>query len=86
MNNIFAILSFFCILPTPIKGFSQPVQFMFQVDEKPKKEILISLNSSFYRNAKEVVEGFKSKKAKDIYEKIYEMMHEDNPEKFPSLY
>ena len=54
MNNIFAILSFFCILPTPIKDFSQPVQSMFQVDEKPKKEILISLNSSFYRNAKEV--------------------------------
>jgi hypothetical protein len=58
MNNIFAILSFFCILPTPIKGFSQPVQFMFQVDEKPKKEILISLNSTYYRNAKEVIEGF----------------------------
>ena len=58
MNNIFAILSFFCILPAPLKDFSQPVQFMFQVDEKPKKEILISLNSSFYRNAKEVVEGF----------------------------
>ena len=38
MNNIFAILSFFCILPTPLKDFSQPVQSMFQVDEKPKKE------------------------------------------------
>ena len=29
-----------------------------QEEPKPKKEISISLNSSYYRNAKEVIEGF----------------------------
>jgi hypothetical protein len=29
-----------------------------QDEPKPKKEISISINSSYYRNAKEVVEGF----------------------------
>ena len=29
-----------------------------QDEPKPKKEISISLNSSYYRNAKEVIEGF----------------------------
>ena len=29
-----------------------------QDDPKPKKEITISLNSTYYRNAKEVIEGF----------------------------
>ena len=32
-----------------------------QDEPKPKKEILISINSSYYRNAKEVLEGFLSK-------------------------
>jgi len=31
---------------------------MAQDEPKPKKEISISLNSSYYRNAKEVIEGF----------------------------
>ena len=29
-----------------------------QDEPKPKKEILISINSAYYRNAKEVLEGF----------------------------
>jgi len=58
MNNVFAIMSCICILCLPVENFSQPIQPSFQVDEKPKKEILISLNSNFYRNAKEVIEGF----------------------------
>ena len=31
---------------------------MAQDEPKPKKEISISLNSTYYRNAKEVIEGF----------------------------
>jgi len=58
MNNVFAILGCLCIVLSPVESFSQPVQPIFQVDEKPKKEILISLNSTYYRNAKEVIEGF----------------------------
>lgn len=55
MNNLFAMMSLICLFPSPM---SMPAHTIIQVDEKPKKEILISLNSSFYRNAKEVVEGF----------------------------
>ena len=58
MNNVFAILGCLCIVLSPVESFSQPAQPIFQVDEKPKKEILISLNSTYYRNAKEVIEGF----------------------------
>ena len=58
MNNVFAILGCLCIVLSPVESFSRPAQPIFQVDEKPKKEILISLNSTYYRNAKEVIEGF----------------------------
>ena len=58
MNDVFAILSCLCIISAPVKDFSAPVQLTFQSDEKPKKEILVSLNSTYYRNAKEVIEGF----------------------------
>lgn len=58
MNNVFALLGCLCVVSAPLKSFTEPISPTFQVDERPKKEILISLNSSFYRNAKEVVEGF----------------------------
>jgi hypothetical protein len=58
MNNYFVVLGCLFLFSAPIKSFSQPVQPVVQVDEKPKKEILISINSSYYRNAKEVIEGF----------------------------
>lgn len=58
MNYIFIVFNFLCIFAAPIKDCSQPVYPIFQIDEKPKKEILISLNSTYYRNAKEVIEGF----------------------------
>ncbi len=58
MNNVFAVFGLVSLFSAPIANFSQPVSPMVQVDDKPKKEILISINSSFYRNAKEVVEGF----------------------------
>ena len=58
MNNIFALLGCLCLCSASVKVFSHPIQPVFQADEKPKKEILISLNSTYYRNAKEVIEGF----------------------------
>ena len=58
MNDVFAILSCLCIFSSPVKDFYAPVQLNFQYDEKTKKEILVSLNSTYYRNAKEVIEGF----------------------------
>lgn len=58
MNNVFAVFGLMCFLSAPIENFFIPYQLTMQADEKPKKEILISLNSTYYRNAKEVVEGF----------------------------
>lgn len=58
MNNVFAVIGLMCLVSAPVENLVQPVYSAVQVDEKPKKEVLISLNSSFYRNAKEVVEGF----------------------------
>ena len=58
MNNVFAVFGLMCLVSAPVENLVQPVYSAVQVDEKPKKEVLISLNSSFYRNAKEVVEGF----------------------------
>ena len=58
MNNYFAVLGCLCLLSVPVKAFSQPIQPIVQVDEKPKKEILISIRSKFYRNPVQVIEGF----------------------------
>lgn len=58
MRNVYAVLGCFCLLMSPCNVFSYPTTPVVQTDEKPKKEILISLNSSYYRNAKEVIEGF----------------------------
>ena len=58
MNNYFVVLSCLCLLSAPVKAFSQPIQPIVQVDEKPKKEILISIRSKFYRNPVQVIEGF----------------------------
>lgn len=58
MNRFIVFLSFLCLASTPLVVWSKPTYQNFQVDDKPKKEILISLNSTYYRNAKEVIEGF----------------------------
>lgn len=58
MRNVYAILGCLCLLLSPCNVLSCPVTQVVQTDEKPKKEILISLNSTYYRNAKEVIEGF----------------------------
>jgi hypothetical protein len=54
----------------------------FQLDSQPK-----TLTSQEHRPSYGTDGDYFSKPStEDIYEKIYEMMHEDNPEKFPSLY
>ena len=56
MKNIAAILGCMFAFSLSTVSLSHPIK-TYQ-DEKPKKEILISLNSTYYRNAKEVLEGF----------------------------
>ena len=58
MKDVFVILGCLCIVMNPCKVLAHPVTQVVQTDEKPKKEVLISLNSTYYRNAKEVLEGF----------------------------
>ena len=54
----------------------------FQLDSQPK-----TLTSQEHRPSYGTDGDYFSKPStEDIYEKIYEMMHEDHPEKFPSLY
>ena len=54
----------------------------FQLDNQPK-----TLTSQSHRPAYGTDGDYFSKpSAEDIYEKIYEMMNEDNPSKYPSLY
>jgi pyruvate/2-oxoglutarate/acetoin dehydrogenase E1 component/TPP-dependent pyruvate/acetoin dehydrogenase alpha subunit len=54
----------------------------FQLDSQPK-----TLTSQEHRPSYGTDGDYFSKPStEDIYEKIYEMMHEDNPAKFPSLY
>jgi pyruvate/2-oxoglutarate/acetoin dehydrogenase E1 component len=54
----------------------------FQLDSQPK-----TLTSKEHRPSYGTDGDYFSKPStEDIYEKIYEMMHEDNPAKFPSLY
>ena len=58
MNNLFAVFSCFCLLSTPVYSFPQPSNSLTIQDEKPKKEILISIKSTFYKNPVQVIEGF----------------------------
>lgn len=58
MNKLFAVLGCFCLMSFPISGFSQPTNPNYLQDEKPKKEILISIKSTFYKNPVQVIEGF----------------------------
>lgn len=67
MNNLFFVLGFLSTLAAPLNNYSQPVYAIIQEDEKPKKEILISINSTYYKNPAQVVEGvFKQAKIYDF--------------------
>jgi hypothetical protein len=72
MNKVLIVFGCLCLLPVQSQAFSQPIQPVFQQDEKPKKEILISIRSKFYRNPVEVIEGFFKQAG------IYDFSIEDN--------
>ena len=57
MNNVFFVLGFLSTLAAPLNNYSKPVQPVIQVEDKPKKEILININSTFYKDPSQVVEG-----------------------------
>jgi len=59
MNNLFAILGLACIISAPVEDFSAPnIYKQESQEEKPKKELLISINSTYYKNPSQVIEGF----------------------------
>lgn len=58
MNKLFAVLSCICVLSVSSFSFSQPIQLSILQDEKPKKEILVSISSKYYKNPVQVIEGF----------------------------
>jgi hypothetical protein len=69
MNNVFAILGLLCILSAPLKVYSAPI-CQEVVQEKPKKEILISIqgNKENYKTPVKVIEGlFKQAGIIDYY-------------------
>ena len=80
MNNLFFVLGFLSTLAAPLNSYTKPAQPVFQVEEKTKKEILISINSTYYKNPAQVVEGvFKQARIYDftIDEKVKEMKNKN---------
>ncbi len=59
MNNVLAILSLVVLFSTPVMSLAAPVNItQAQQEDKPKKEVLISIRSKYYRNPVQVIEGF----------------------------
>ena len=54
MNNVFAILGFLCILPTPVRNVSSPVQ----IEEKAKKEPVYTVISTKYVLTSTIIDDF----------------------------
>jgi hypothetical protein len=80
MNNVFFVLGFLSTLAAPLNNYSKPVQPVIQVEDKPKKEILININSTFYKDPSQVVEGvFKQARIYDftIDEKVKEIKNKN---------
>jgi hypothetical protein len=59
MNNLVAVIGCLFALSLPFNSFSHPIQPMIQVEEKAKKEILISIqgNKENYQTPIKVIEG-----------------------------
>ncbi len=59
MNNVLTILSLVVLFSTPVMSLAAPVNItQAQQEDKPKKEVLISIRSKYYRNPVQVIEGF----------------------------
>ena len=59
MNNVLAILSLVVLFSTPVNVLAAPKNTtQAQQEDKPKKEVLISIRSKYYRNPVQVIEGF----------------------------
>jgi len=59
MNNVLAILSLVVLFSTPVMSLAATVNItQAQQEDKPKKEVLISIRSKYYRNPVQVIEGF----------------------------
>jgi hypothetical protein len=59
MNNVLAILSLVVLFSTPVMSLAAPTNTtQAQQEDKPKKEVLISIRSKYYRNPVQVIEGF----------------------------
>lgn len=59
MNSLVAVIGCLFALSLPLNSFSHPIQPMIQVEEKAKKEILISIqgNKENYQTPIKVIEG-----------------------------
>ena len=76
MNNLFAFLTCLGLFTAPYHFYTPSMQSVFQTDEKPKKEILISIRSNYYQDANSVIEAvFKQANILDfsIDEKVKEI-------------
>lgn len=76
MNNLFAFLTCFGLLISPHNFHTINAYPVSQSDEKPKKEILISIRSNYYKDANSVIEAvFKQANILDfsIDEKVKEI-------------
>jgi hypothetical protein len=59
MNKVLAILSLVVLFSTPVMSLAAPINtIQAQQEDKPKKEVLISIRSKYYRNPVQVIEGF----------------------------
>ena len=81
MNKFFALLGLFLIITASNTCLSAPKIINQEVvQEKTKKEILISINSTYYKNPSQVIEGlFKQAKIYDftIDEKVKDLKNKN---------
>ena len=54
MNNVFAILGFLCLMPSPINTVSSP----YQIEEKAKKEPVYTVISTKYVLTSTIIDDF----------------------------